>query len=120
MAPPLYGIAYQFLVTLDDATGNGRFAYDPPLSAGDFLVSLSYGATAPLTTLPTVPLVGTCVVLVSLSASEMLGFPVEVIAHDPDGVWVDAAWQVLPQGAPGSSDGMGSYFLPWLRRRRRP
>jgi hypothetical protein len=95
MPEPQRGVAYALTVTLL-ATATGQLLTNPPLSAGDFTVSKDHGAFAALATLPTVAPAGSALVRVQLSATEMTANQVDVLAHDPDGVWEDVMVQIQP------------------------
>jgi len=95
MPEPQRGRAYELSLSLV-AVATGQLLVSPPLSAGDFLVAKDHGAFAALTTLPTVAPAGSALVLVQLTAAEMTANQVDVVAHDPDGVWEDVHVQIQP------------------------
>jgi hypothetical protein len=95
MPEPQRGRAYECSVTLA-STATGQFLASPPLAAGDFTVSKDHGAFASLATLPTVAPAGSVLVRVQLTATEMTANQIDLIAHDPDGVWEDVHVQMQP------------------------
>ena len=120
---PAFGIGYQFTVELDSLSDSGRFAVDPPIVAGDFQLYIDHHAGAPLLVLPVVAPAGSPLVAVVLTPLEMHWAARTIIAHDPDGIWADAEWDIPnPAGtAPevgGDGSGLAHYF-PIFRPRRR-
>lgn len=95
MPEPQRGRAYEFSLTLVSVT-TGLLLASPPLAAGDFTRSLDHGAFAALATLPTVAPAGSALVRVQLTATEMTANQVDLLAHDPDGVWEDVHVQIQP------------------------
>jgi hypothetical protein len=95
MPEPQRGVAYEFTLTLIGAA-TGQIMPNPPLSAGDFTVSKDHGALTALATLPAAAPAGSALVRVQLSATEMTANQVDVVAHDPDGVWEDVVVQIQP------------------------
>lgn len=97
---PKSGVAYIFYGCLVQQADTRLFKSAPTLAAGDFKVSIDGGAFANLTTLPTnTP--GTFSVKFSLSASEMTGDNILVVASDAAGAeWCDQCWniQTSPRG----------------------
>lgn len=89
MSGPVAGVAYDFDITLlEFATGGIMTA--PPIVAGDFVLVKDEGSEVNLTTLP----VATGrTVKVSLSGAELATVSrVQILAHDPDGIWGDGSW----------------------------
>lgn len=101
MPEPQRGRAYEFSLTLV-STSTGQLLTNPPLAAGDFTVSNNHGAFAQLATLPTVAPAGSAVVRVQLTATEMTANQVDLVCHDPDGVWEDVHVQIQPTLTLGS------------------
>ena len=93
-AIPKNGVAYIFYGCLVSQADARLFKSTPTLAAGDFKVSTDGGAFANLATLPTnTP--GTFAVKFSLSASEMTGDNILVVASDAAGAeWCDQAWNI--------------------------
>ena len=93
-AIPKNGVAYIFYGCLVSQADTKLFKSAPTLAAGDFKVSTDGGAFANLATLPTnTP--GTFAVKFSLSASEMTGDNILVVASDAAGAeWCDQAWNI--------------------------
>ena len=91
MPVPVINTAYTFSVALADVSDPSSFKVSPTIAAGDFQTSLDGGAYANLATLPVVTPSGSVSVLVSLSADEMNGAKVNVLAKDVSG----AEWQDL-------------------------
>lgn len=69
--PPVKNEDFKLYVALEDLLVPGTFKVSPTIAAGDFQVSKNGGAFANLATLPSVVPSGTCMVEVSLSATEM-------------------------------------------------
>jgi len=82
---PKRATEFIFSIVLYDSDGDP--VTDPTISAGDFLVSTDFGATSNLDTLPAVTPSGSTQVKVTVSAAEMTGDNVLVMAEDPDGTW---------------------------------
>jgi len=95
MSEPQRGRAYEFSLSLV-AAATGLLLASPPLAAGDFRVAKDHGALTTLATLPTVAPAGSVLVRVQLSAAEMTANQVDIVAHDPDGVWEDVHVQIRP------------------------
>jgi hypothetical protein len=95
------GRAYDFTVSLV-AVATGQLLTNPPIAAGDVRVSKDHGALTTLATLPTVAPAGSVLVRVQLSATEMTADQVDILAHDPDGVWEDVLVQIRPTLTLGS------------------
>ena len=99
-AIPKSGVAYIYYGCLVSQVDTKLFKSVPTIAAGDFKVSIDGGAFANLTTLPTnTP--GTFAVKFSLSAAEMTGDNILVVASDAAGAeWCDQCWniQTAPRG----------------------
>lgn len=99
-AIPKVNTAYIFYGCLVSQADTKLFKSVPTLAAGDFKISIDGGAFANLATLPTnTP--GTFAVKFSLSAAEMNGDNILVVASDAAGAeWCDQAWniQTAPRG----------------------
>ena len=93
-AVPKNGVAYIFYGCLVSQADTKLFKSSPTLAAGDFKVSIDGGAFANLATLPTnTP--GTYAVKFSLSAAEMTGDNILVVASDAAGAeWCDQCWNI--------------------------
>lgn len=97
-APPLKNQAYTFAVGLRSQADTKLLQGSPTLAAGDFKVSIDGGALANLATLPTVTPAAGKRVQISLSAAEMNGDNITVIASDAAGAeWCDELWNLQPQ-----------------------
>lgn len=87
---PKKNAAFVFYCALEDRANAGLFKAAPTLAAGDFKVSIDGGALANLTDLPTVTPSGGRMVKVTLTASEMNGDNITVVASDASGAeWYD-------------------------------
>jgi len=99
-AIPKAATAFIFYGALISQADTKLFKSAPTLAAGDFKVSIDGGAFANLATLPTnTP--GTFAVKFALSAGEMTGDNILVIASDAAGAeWCDQSWniQTSPRG----------------------
>ena len=93
-AIPKSGVAYIFYGSLVSQADTKLFKSAPTLAAGDFKVSIDGGAFANLATLPTnTP--GTFSVKFSMSAAEMTGDNILVVASDAAGAeWCDQCWNI--------------------------
>ena len=93
-AIPKSGVAYIFYGCLVSQADTKLFKSAPTLAPGDFKVSIDGGAFANLATLPTnTP--GTFSVKFSLSAGEMTGDNILVVASDAAGAeWCDQSWNI--------------------------
>jgi hypothetical protein len=69
--PPKKGEDFSFQIALEDYANPGNFKSNPTIAAGDFKITKDGGATANLTTLPSVSPASSVFVTVSLSATEM-------------------------------------------------
>ena len=99
-AIPKNAVAYIYYGCLVSQADTKLFKSVPTIAAGDFKVSIDGGAFANLATLPTnTP--GTFSVKFSLSAAEMTGDNILVVANDVAGAeWCDQSWniQTAPRG----------------------
>lgn len=86
---PLKNVSYIFYIGLGNAANPDEFLANPTIEAGDFKVSIDGGVFANLNTLPVVQPTDSVMVKVTLSASEMDGEKVNVLAIDQAG----AEWQ---------------------------
>lgn len=82
MTLPIQNEAYTFFTALVSQANPAEFQIDPTIAAGDFQVSIDGAALANLTTLPVVSPAGSFIVQVDLSAAEMGGAKVNVVAID--------------------------------------
>lgn len=80
MAEPRKGQAFEFYVSLGSFAGG--FVVDPPIVAGDFKIVVDGGAASNLNTLPVVSPAGTSNVKIVLSAAEMNGNKIVILAVD--------------------------------------
>lgn len=98
-APPLKNAAYVFAASLRSQADTKLFQANPTLAAGDFKVSIDGGAFANLASLPTVTPAAGKRIQVSLSAAEMNGDNITVLASDAAGAeWCDDAYHIQTQG----------------------
>jgi len=89
--PPKRATAYTFWTGLESRAQPGILQVNPTIAAGDFQVSIDGGALNNLTTLPNVMPAGSKMVRVQLSAAEMTGDFITVVASDVAGAeWADA------------------------------
>lgn len=89
-SPPKKNTAYTFYVGLLDQADTKLLKASPTIAAGDFKVSTDGGAFANPATLPAVTPAGGRAVLVTLSAAEMNGDKITVVASDAAGAeWCD-------------------------------
>lgn len=94
---PLYGQPYEFYVTLRSQTDSRLFQINPTLASGDVKISKDGGATANITTLPTVTPASGARVKVTLSASEMTCDQLGVLFSDAaDQEWCDLYVHIQP------------------------
>lgn len=95
---PRKNTAFTFYAALRDQADTKLFKVDPTIAAGDFQISIDGGAFANLATLPVVAPSGGRLVEIALSASEMDGDNVTVVAADQAGAeWSEEAWNIHPQ-----------------------
>ena len=85
MTLPVQNEAYIFYTALTSQADPSVFQTNPTIAAGDFQVSLDGGVFANLVTLPVVDPAGSFMVKVELSAAEMNGQKVNVVAIDQAG-----------------------------------
>lgn len=89
------GLAFVTYIGLPSVASADIFQVNPTIAAGDFLVSKDGGATANLTTLPTVTPAGGKMVKISLSATEMTADNVTVVCSDAaGGEWRDVIFNI--------------------------
>lgn len=90
MTTPVRARSFVFYLGLVDTNNRPSFKSSPTISAGDFKVSTDGSAYANLTNLPTVTPAGSESVRVALTAAEMTGAEVNVMASDQAGAeWDD-------------------------------
>lgn len=80
--PPVKNEDFKIRVSLEDYANPGNFKSNPTIAAGDFKVAVDATALTNLTTLPSVSPSGSVLVLVELSASEMNGDVITIVAID--------------------------------------
>lgn len=80
--PPKKGEDFAIRIALEDYKNPGNFKSSPTIAAGDFKVAVDSAALASLTTLPSVSPAGSVLVLISLTASEMNGDVITLVAVD--------------------------------------
>lgn len=80
--PPVKNEDFKIRVSLEDYANPGNFKSNPTIAAGDFKVAVDATALANLTTLPTVSPASSVLVLVELSAAEMNGDVITIVAID--------------------------------------
>lgn len=85
MPDPKKGVAYTFEIGLIDQLNRPNFKTSPTLASGDFKVSIDGSALNNLATLPTVAPVGSRIVEVALSNTEMNGDRILIQAVDAAG-----------------------------------
>ena len=85
MSLPKQNEAYVFYVSLTDHVDPTNFVVDPTIVAGDFRISVDGSALSNLDTLPVVDPAGSTFVRVDVSAIEMAGEKVNIIASDAAG-----------------------------------
>ncbi len=101
MTEPIIGDPFTFFLGLVDLTDGTKFVTNPTIAAGDFKVSTDGGALNNLASLPVVIPAGSTLVSVALSALEMSGSKINVVAVDAAGSeWMDA---IIPIDAPAAS-----------------
>ena len=100
MSIPVTGVAYTFFVGLVSQSTRPQLKSAPTIAAGDFKVSTDGGTLNNLATLPDVFPGGSKNVRIQLSASEMNGQNVTVIASDVSGAeWDDMLWNITTEPA---------------------
>jgi len=80
--PPVKNEDFLLRIALEDISEPGSFKVNPTIAAGDFKVSIDGGALTNLTTLPSISPSGSVLVLISLSAAEMNGDSISIVAID--------------------------------------
>lgn len=100
MSIPVTGVAYTFFVGLVSQSTRPQLKSAPTIAAGDFKVSTDGGTLNNLATLPDVFPGGSKNIRIQLSASEMNGQNVTVIASDASGSeWDDMLWNITTEPA---------------------
>lgn len=98
---PIYGVAYDFNVSLESQATPGTIQENPTLAAGDVKVSKDNGAMTNLASLPTVTPASGPLVKVSLSAAEMTADRVSVRFKDAAGdEWYEHVIHIEPVRIP--------------------
>jgi len=99
--PPLYGVAYDFYISVVDQANTKLFKSSATIASGDFQVSIDGGSLANLGTLPSVTPAASKIIKVSLSASEMQGTNIVVRWSDAAGSeWCDGMINIQPMMGP--------------------
>ncbi len=80
--PPVKNEDFVMYISLADAANSLSFKSNPTIATGDFKVSKNGGALANLTTLPVVTPVGSILVKVTISATEMNTDNVAIVGID--------------------------------------
>jgi hypothetical protein len=80
--PPKKNEDFLIRIALEDYANPGNFKSSPTIAAGDFKVAVDATALANLTTLPSVSPASSVLVLITLSASEMNGDVITLVAVD--------------------------------------
>lgn len=80
--PPKKNEDFIFRIALEDYANPGNFKSSPTIAAGDFKVAVDATALANLATLPSVSPASSVLVLVTLSADEMNGDVITLVAVD--------------------------------------
>ena len=100
MSEPITAEPFQMYVTLTNINDPRFFVEDPTIVAGDFQVSIDGGALGNLTNLPIVDPAGSKLVLVNLTAAEMTGSDISIVASDQDATeWEDLAIAIQPNAS---------------------
>ena len=95
--PPKKNAIYTFAIGLVSQADTKLLQNNPTLAAGDVLVSIDFGATANLATLPAVTPASSDIVKVTLSAAEMNGDDIMVVFSDAAGAeWADLFIHIKP------------------------
>ncbi len=95
--PPRRGAQYIFYASLVSQADTKLFQANPTIASGDFKVSIDGGALANLATLPSVLPASSKLVLFTLSAAEMTGDNIMIVASDAAGA-VDLLQSAVPAG----------------------
>lgn len=105
MTLPVQGEAYQFYLTLVAEADPTTFLTDPTIEDGDFQISIDGSSLANLAVLPTVNPANSGLVNVTLTASEMDGEKINVVAIDQSGSeWQQAVATIdVPEGSEESN-----------------
>lgn len=123
MSVEIYGTPLTFTLGLVDQSNRPQFRVSPTIAAGDFKVSTGGGALTNIATLPDVYPVGSKSVRIQLSAAEMSGAVVTVIASDVAGAeWDDVIISIptepiraellaVPPAASSTDDRIGWLFM---------
>jgi len=80
--PPTKNEEFKIRVSLEDFTNPGNFKVSPTIAAGDFKVDIDGAGLTNLATIPSISPVGSVLVLVELSAAEMNGDVITLVAVD--------------------------------------
>ncbi len=97
MSEPIKAQAFQMYVSLSNINDPRFFAVDPEIVAGDFTISIDGATALSLTNLPFADPPGSKSVLVDLTAAEMNGSNISIIASDQDAAsWEDLAIEIQP------------------------
>ena len=95
------GVAYTCYTPVVSRANSAVFQTNPTIAAGDFRVSIDGGALNNLTTLPVVSPAGSKQIKIALSAAEMTGGIITVIASDQAGAeWADWSTQLATGPVP--------------------
>lgn len=91
--PPVKGEDFIIRVALTDANDPKSFKSSPTIAAGDFKVDKDGGGLTNLATLPSVDPAGSCLVKITLSATEMNADVVTLVGIDQTATkeWADFA-----------------------------
>lgn len=94
-SPPKKNTAYIFFAALRSQADTKLMQVNPTLAAGDFKVAIDGGALTNLTALPTVTPAAGRLVRFTLSAAEMNGDNITVVAADAAGAeWCEDVWNI--------------------------
>lgn len=98
MSSPKKNVAYDLPpVGVVDSADTGIFKVNPTIAAGDFQVSIDFGALANLATLPVVAPAGSALIKIVLSQSEMNGDKIAIHCNDAaGGEWDDVIFSIEP------------------------
>lgn len=98
MSIPVIGVAYTFFDGLVAQATRPQLRVNPTIASGDFKVSIDGGAFNNLATLPDVFPAGGRSVRFQLSASEMNGQNIIIVASDASGAeWDDKIWNLATE-----------------------
>ena len=89
--PPVKNQDFLIRIALEDMASPGSFKSSPTIATGDFKVAIDGAALANLATLPTVSPAASVLVLITLSAAEMNGDVITLVAIDQTATkeWAD-------------------------------